>query len=109
MNGIKNSRGHLDTRAFNVVNIILNNVLKSLKMKILTKRICAFLLIIVMLGACTEDFEEVNNDPNRPKEITPGVVLEQLQYRMLTASLTRARSFTHNLMQVDAPRSSTNG
>ncbi|MEQ8475397.1 SusD/RagB family nutrient-binding outer membrane lipoprotein [Fulvivirga sp.] len=109
MNGIKNSRGHLDTRAFNVVNIILNNVLKSLKMKILTKRIFAFLLIIVMLGACTEDFEEVNNDPNRPKEITPGVVLEQLQYRMLTASLTRARSFTHNLMQVDAPRSSTNG
>ncbi|MGV3685754.1 MAG: SusD/RagB family nutrient-binding outer membrane lipoprotein [Daejeonella sp.] len=59
--------------------------------------------------ACTKDFAELNTDPNRPKEITPGVMLGQLQYGIVNASMTSARNFTHQLMQMDAPRSSSGG
>lgn len=71
-----------------------------------------YLLTLVtccLLTACTNNFEEINTDPNRPKEVTPGVMLGQLQYRIVNSSMTAARSFTHELMQVDAPRSSTSG
>jgi hypothetical protein len=68
-------------------------------------------LLLFLLGcfsvSCTKDFEEINTDPNRPKEVNPGVVLSQMQYRMVSASISAARNFTHELMQVDAPRSSS--
>ncbi len=58
-----------------------------------------YLLALVtcfLLTACTDNFEEINNDPNRPKEVTPGVMLGQLQYRIVNSSMTggRARSPT---------------
>lgn len=59
--------------------------------------------------SCTKNFEELNTDPNRPKEVTPGVMLGQLQYRLVNASIQASRSFTHELMQVDAPRISSGG
>jgi hypothetical protein len=65
--------------------------------------------IICLLPACTDNFEELNTDPNRPKEITPGVMLGQLQYRIVSTSISAGRNFTHELMQVDAPRSSAGG
>ncbi|WP_276371019.1 SusD/RagB family nutrient-binding outer membrane lipoprotein [Chryseolinea sp. H1M3-3] len=71
-----------------------------------------YLTLIFVSGlmvACTDNFEEINTDPNRPKEITPGVMLGQLQYRIVNTSISAARSFTHELMQVDAPRASTSG
>lgn len=67
------------------------------------------MVTICLLPACTDNFEELNTDPNRPKEITPGVMLGQLQYRIVNTSISAARNFTHELMQVDAPRSSTGG
>jgi hypothetical protein len=59
--------------------------------------------------SCTKDFKELNTDPNRPKEIAPGVMLGQLQYRIVNSSISAGRNFTHELMQVDAPRSSPGG
>ncbi|HLL95006.1 MAG TPA: SusD/RagB family nutrient-binding outer membrane lipoprotein, partial [Spirosoma sp.] len=67
------------------------------------------LTLVTLLAACTQGFEELNTDPNRPSEITPGVLLGQLQYRIVNTSVNAARSFTHELMQVDAPRASTSG
>lgn len=70
------------------------------------------LVLVIMAGflaACTENFDELNTDPNRPREITPGVLLGQLQYRIVNTSVNAARSFTHELMQVDAPRASAGG
>lgn len=67
---------------------------------------------IVAMGlfiSCTKNFKEMNTDPNRPKEITPGVMLGQMQYRIVNSSIGGARNFTHELMQVDAPRSSAGG
>ncbi|MFD2572736.1 SusD/RagB family nutrient-binding outer membrane lipoprotein [Spirosoma soli] len=66
-------------------------------------------LLAGLLFSCTEGFEELNTDPNRPKEITPGVMLGQVQYRIVNSSINAARSFTHELMQVDAPRASAGG
>jgi hypothetical protein len=74
-----------------------------------TIKISALAITLLLLAACTKDFEEINTDPNRPKQITPGVMLGQLQYRIVNSSITSARSFTHELMQVDAPRSSSGG
>jgi hypothetical protein len=77
---------------------------------VLFKKINAILIAgCVLTASCTKKFEELNTDPNRPKEITPGVMLGQLQYRMVNSSIGGARSFTHELMQVDAPRSSAGG
>lgn len=67
------------------------------------------LLIVVLMSSCAKNFETLNTDPNRPKEVNPGVMLGQLQYRIVSSSVTSSRSFTHELMQVDAPRSSPGG
>jgi hypothetical protein len=70
-----------------------------------------FLMVIMgscyLLTACTKNFDEYNADPNRPVNVNPGVMLGQLQYKMVNAGITNARNFTHELMQVDAPRSSS--
>ncbi len=77
-------------------------------MKSIYSRFIAF-IILLALASCTKDFKEINTDPNRPKEVNPGVLLSQLQYRIVNSSISAARNFTHELMQVDAPRSSSSG
>lgn len=66
-------------------------------------------LLSCITFSCTKDFDNVNTDPNRPKEITPGVTLGQLQYRLVNSSIQGAYNFTHELMQVTAPRASSSG
>ena len=68
-----------------------------------------FLVAAIIPASCTKNFEELNTDPNRPKQITPGVMLGQLQYQIVNTGIRAARGFTHQLMQVDAPRSSPGG
>jgi hypothetical protein len=67
------------------------------------------LLAIVLLAGCTKNFQDLNNDPNRPKAVTPGVMLGQLQYKMVNTSIGGARNFMHELMQMTAPRISADG
>lgn len=73
------------------------------------KYIVTLWVVLLLTGSCTKDFEEINVDPNRPEKVNPGVILSQLQYRIVNNSVSAARNFTHELMQVDAPRSSTSG
>lgn len=72
-----------------------------------------YIVLILIIGSlfvsCKKGFQELNTDPNRPKEITPGVMLGQVQYRIVNSSISAARNFTHELMQVDAPRVSASG
>ena len=68
-----------------------------------------FILLAGFLTACTNNFEELNLDPNRPQQINPGVMLGQMQYRIVNNSMQSARGLTHELMQVDAPRASAGG
>lgn len=80
-------------------------------MKTIYRFIVLMLLVGVGIGfwSCTNHFEEINTDPNRPKQINPGVILGQMQYRIVSSSMQAARNLTHELMQVDAPRSSAGG
>jgi hypothetical protein len=75
-------------------------------MQFLKKIFIPFIAAVCLLTSCTKNFEEINTDPNRPVNVNPGVMLGQLQYRFVNSSVTGARGFTHELMQVDAPRSS---
>lgn len=68
-----------------------------------------FLVVAFLAVSCTKNFEQVNTDPERPHQITPGVMLGQLQYKLVNRSIVEGRYFTHEVMQVDAPRSSTSG
>lgn len=76
-------------------------------MKKIYSILLSFCLLTVFFTGCTKNFEELNTDPNRPKDVNPGVMLGQLQYRIVNSSIGAARNFTHELMQVHAPRSST--
>jgi hypothetical protein len=38
----------------------------------------SFLFVCVTYILMYKDFEDINTDPNRPKQITPGVMLGQL-------------------------------
>lgn len=79
-------------------------------MKIIFNNKLLFSVLALFLAtSCTKDFEELNDDPNRPKTVSPGVILSQMQYRITNSSISAARNFTHELMQMDAPRSSTSG
>src|SRR5882724_8460534 len=75
------------------------------------KKIYAHFIIAVCVFAssCTKDFQTLNTDPNRPVNINPGVMLGQIQSQIVNSSISGARNFTHELMQVTAPRSSPSG
>src|ERR1700754_4326668 len=66
-------------------------------------------LFSLLLLSCTKNFTSINTDPTRPSTVTPGVILPQLEYRMVSTSINVARNFTHELMQVRAPRISSDG
>jgi hypothetical protein len=78
-------------------------------MKFSIKIVTSILLVFTSLFSCTDKFEALNTDPNRPNEVTPGILLGQMQYRIVNNSIQAARNFTHEIMQVDAPRSSPSG
>jgi hypothetical protein len=65
------------------------------------------LFTLLLLSSCEKQFERMNEDPNRPKESTPGVLLGQLQYRIVAGKMGDSKGFNHELMQVHAPRAST--
>lgn len=78
-------------------------------MKNKSKYIIPFLVLLSCITSCTKNFEDINIGPNRPEKVNPGVILGQMQYRIINSSVSAARGFTHELMQVDAPRSSISG
>ena len=65
-----------------------------------------FLIACTLQMSCTKNFTQINTDPNRPVTVNPGVILGQMQYRIVNTTIGAARNFTHELMQVDAPVSS---
>lgn len=77
-------------------------------MKLKIKISVLLFAIISTFQSCTQDFDEINLDPNRPSEVFPGVILDQLQYRLVNSAIGRSRGFTHELMQMMAPRASVN-
>lgn len=70
-----------------------------------------FVLVFTLLAftSCTKDFDELNEDPIRPSKVNQGNLLGQVEYRMVNATIAMSKSFTHELMQVTAPRESSSG
>src|ERR1035437_4888984 len=66
-------------------------------------------LLICLFTSCTKNFDSINTDPNRPTNTNPGVMLGQLEYQFVNSSIGGSYNFTHELMQVTAPRSSSSG
>ncbi|MCP2044422.1 SusD/RagB family nutrient-binding outer membrane lipoprotein [Pontibacter sp. HSC-36F09] len=79
----------------------------------MTKRINKFLAVLVVLtclnSSCTDDFEEININPNLIEKISPGTLLNPIIYEVSSFNATRSNSFTFDLMQVALPYPSASG
>lgn len=71
--------------------------------------IFAGIFSVLMLSACTKDFEEINEDPNRIAEISPGTLINPIIYGLATHNVGRSASITFDLMQVSVPFPSVSG
>jgi hypothetical protein len=70
-----------------------------MKNKIKIFAACAIALSSFMVS-CTKDFTEINTDPNRIDQISPGTLLNPLIYDVATFNMDRADNITFELMQV---------
>ncbi len=50
----------------------------------------ATLLLVVSLAACTKDFDEINQNPNSPTTVTPGLILPGIQRDMVNTIMNEA-------------------
>ena len=74
------------------------------------KKISAIcLLFIAFLGGCTNDFEQINEDPNRIAEISPATLLNPIIYGLTSHGANRSDAITFHLMQVSVPFPSVSG
>ncbi|SFU46956.1 Starch-binding associating with outer membrane [Pustulibacterium marinum] len=74
-----------------------------------TVRILYMLVVAAMLWSCTNNFDEVNTDPNRIEQISPGTLLNPIIYGIASHNAGRADNITFNLMQVALPFPSESG
>lgn len=66
-------------------------------------------LVFSLAFSCTGDFEEINTDPNRIDQISPGTLLNPILYGVSSFNTDRADGFTFQIMQVALPFPSANG
>lgn len=67
------------------------------------------LSFLMLLAACTGNFEEINEDPNRIAEISPGTLINPIIYGLASHNAGRAHGITFDLMQVTLPFPSVSG
>jgi hypothetical protein len=77
-----------------------------IKLNKLTTGILAF---SCLLFSCTKDFKEINTDPNRIDQISPGTLLNPIIYEVASFNMERADAITFDLMQVMLPFPSPTG
>lgn len=66
-------------------------------------------LALVIFNACTGDFAQVNEDPNRIAQISPGTLLNPIIYGLADHNAGRSKGITFQLMQVTLPFPSISG
>lgn len=67
------------------------------------------LLFALLINGCTNDFEQINEDPNRIAEISPATLLNPIIYGLASHGANRSDAITFNLMQVSVPFPSVSG
>ncbi|MFD2825904.1 SusD/RagB family nutrient-binding outer membrane lipoprotein [Leeuwenhoekiella polynyae] len=75
------------------------------KLKTLFTGLC----VLMLLCACTGNFEEINEDPNRIAQISPGTLINPIIYGLASHNVGRAHAITFDLMQVTLPFPSVSG
>ena len=78
-------------------------------MRAIKKFFPLMVLLTCFSYSCTEDFEEINTDPNRIDRISPGTLLNPILYEVATFNTERADAFTFDIMQVTVPFPSASG
>lgn len=73
------------------------------------KKILLLVFISSAIISCTKNFEEVNTDPNRIDQISPGTLLNPVIYNTASFNMLRCDDITFNLMQVALPFPSASG
>jgi len=67
------------------------------------------LAILLAAVSCTKNFEEINTDPNRIDQISPGTLLNPTIYGMASYNMLQYDDITAYLMQVSLPFPSVTG
>lgn len=70
------------------------------------RKIFTILILISVAGvfnSCTKNFEEINTDPNRISQISPGTLLNPTLYSLAGYYIGKADDFNFHLMQVKVP------
>ncbi|QCR24690.1 SusD/RagB family nutrient-binding outer membrane lipoprotein [Pontibacter sp. SGAir0037] len=74
------------------------------------KKLFVLLVALSCMGvSCTDDFEEINTDPNRIEKISPGTLLNPIIYEMASFNTSRSDAYTFEVMQVALPFPSASG
>lgn len=71
--------------------------------------IAVFCLGAFTVNSCTKDFEEINTDPNRISQISPGTLLNPTLYNLSSYYVGKADDFNFHLMQVKVPFPAASG
>lgn len=71
------------------------NIMKTIAVGVIT--------LNCFMIACTKKFEEINTDPNRIDQISPGTLLNPIIYDAAGFGMDRSAGITFELMQVDLP------
>ena len=67
------------------------------------------IIAVVAVVACTSNFDEINEDPNRIAQISPGTLINPIIYGLSAHNADRSASITFDLMQVSLPFPSVSG
>lgn len=69
----------------------------------------SLIIVGLLFCACDKDFAEINEDPNRIAEISPGTLLNPIIYGLADHNSDRSWAVTFDLMQVSLPFPSVSG
>lgn len=69
-------------------------------MKTINKYFLSFFIMVFLLGACTDDFEELNTDPNNPVLVPAENLLTEAQFRLADRIWGRALNFGMGMLMV---------
>lgn len=69
-------------------------------MKNISKLYIMLVSLFVGLAACTQDFEEINTDPNNPTEVPASTLLTQAQFNLANRVWSRAMNFEFGMLMV---------
>ena len=78
-------------------------------MKTSNKILAGIIALSGFLTSFTKDFKEINTDPNRIEQISPGTLLNPIIYEVASFNMDRADVITFDLMQVMLPFPSATG